>query len=77
MLAEGGTILRSGSVIVGENGPELLRLPRGASVDPDISGAGTGAGINLTQYIYPAEGMSEQQVGRVAAEKIAFAMRGN
>jgi phage-related protein len=77
MLAEGGTILRSGSVIVGENGPELLRLPRGASVDPDISGAGTGAGIEITQYIYPAEGMSEQQVGRVAAEKIAFAMRGN
>lgn len=39
MLAEGGTILRGGSVIVGERGPELLRLPTGASVDPDISGA--------------------------------------
>jgi hypothetical protein len=77
MLAEGGTILRSGSVIVGENGPELLRLPRGASVDPDISGAGAGTGIEITQHIYPAEGMSEQQVGRISAEKIAFAMRGN
>jgi hypothetical protein len=77
MLAEGGTILRSGSVIVGENGPELLRLPRGASVDPDIAGAGAGTGIEITQNIYPAEGMSEQQVGRVSAEKIAFALRGN
>ncbi|WP_066041895.1 phage tail tape measure protein [Herbiconiux solani] len=41
MLATGGTILRSGSVIVGENGPEMLRLPAGAVVDPDISGAGS------------------------------------
>jgi hypothetical protein len=77
MLAEGGTILRSGSVIVGENGPELLRLPRGASVDPDISGAGTGTGIEITQHIYPAEGMSEQQIARIAAERMAFAARGN
>lgn len=38
MLADGGTILRSGSVIVGERGPEMLRLPAGAVVDPDISG---------------------------------------
>lgn len=42
MLADGGTITRSGSVIVGERGPELLNLPRGASVNPDISAA-TGA----------------------------------
>jgi hypothetical protein len=75
MLAEGGTILRSGSVIVGENGPELLRLPRGASVDPDIAGAGTG--IEITQNIYPAEGMSESQIARIAAERMAFAVRGN
>lgn len=34
MLAEGGEIQRSGSVLVGENGPELLNLPSGASVTP-------------------------------------------
>ena len=34
MLAEGGEIQRSGSVLVGENGPELLNLPNGASVTP-------------------------------------------
>jgi len=43
MLANGGTITSAGSVIVGERGPELLRLPRGASVDPNIAGAGNGA----------------------------------
>jgi hypothetical protein len=41
MLAEGGTITRSGAVIVGERGPELLNLPRGASVNPDIAGGGS------------------------------------
>lgn len=40
MLATGGTITRSGSVIVGENGPELLNLPAGASVNPDITAGG-------------------------------------
>ena len=34
MLATGGNIWRSGSVIVGERGPEILNLPAGASVHP-------------------------------------------
>lgn len=34
MLAEGGNITRAGNVIVGEKGPELLTLPRGAQVTP-------------------------------------------
>ena len=34
MLADGGVITGSGSVIVGEAGPEMLTLPRGARVDP-------------------------------------------
>lgn len=34
MMAEGGTITRSGWAIVGERGPELLNLPRGAQVRP-------------------------------------------
>lgn len=34
MLAQGGILTRSGSVIVGEAGPELLDLPRGARVTP-------------------------------------------
>lgn len=34
MLANGGTITGSGTVMVGERGPELLNLPRGAQVTP-------------------------------------------
>lgn len=34
MLADGGTITGSGTVMVGERGPELLNLPRGAQVTP-------------------------------------------
>jgi phage-related minor tail protein len=33
-LAEGGTVIRKGTVMVGEEGPELLNLPRGARVTP-------------------------------------------
>lgn len=42
MLAEGGTLASSGSVMVGEAGPEILTLPRGAQVTPlDKASAGT------------------------------------
>lgn len=34
MAAEGGSVTSGGSVLVGENGPEFLNLPRGASVIP-------------------------------------------
>ena len=34
LLAEGGEIVRGGSAVVGEDGPELLDLPTGASVVP-------------------------------------------
>ncbi|WP_205327566.1 hypothetical protein [Glycomyces sp. YM15] len=33
-LAKGGTITRSGLAMVGERGPEVLHLPKGASVNP-------------------------------------------
>lgn len=34
MLAAGGTVTRRGAAIIGEAGPELLELPRGARVTP-------------------------------------------
>ncbi|ROO51082.1 phage-related minor tail protein [Micromonospora sp. Llam0] len=34
MLAKGGNILEAGMAIVGEAGPEMLHLPRGAQVEP-------------------------------------------
>ena len=33
-LATGGSVTRSGMALVGESGPELLNLPRGANVVP-------------------------------------------
>src|SRR5690606_26310390 len=34
MLAKGGDITRAGWAIVGEQGPEVLHMPRGAQVQP-------------------------------------------
>ena len=34
MLAEGGIVTAEGSAVVGEDGPEILNLPKGASVTP-------------------------------------------
>jgi hypothetical protein len=33
-LARGGRVMRGGSAIVGERGPEMVTLPTGASVSP-------------------------------------------
>ncbi len=45
MLATGGMLTAGGSVMVGERGPEILNLPRGASVVPlDRAPAATAAG---------------------------------
>ena len=44
-MAAGGTVGRSGFAMVGENGPELLNLPRGATVTPN----GQGVTINIIE----------------------------
>lgn len=52
MLAKGGFIQRAGNVIVGEKGPEMLSLPRGASVTPLPAGMAAGGGTyNNTFYV--------------------------
>lgn len=45
-LANGGTVTTAGLTLVGERGPELLSLPRGAQVTP-LTGS-TGGGGNIT-----------------------------
>ena len=47
-LAEGGNLLSSGSVLVGERGPELLNLPRGARVTPLEHPSINSRAINIT-----------------------------
>ena len=39
-LADGGTVVRSGATLVGENGPEILNLSKGSSVIPLDKGYG-------------------------------------
>jgi phage-related minor tail protein len=75
MLATGGTITGAGSVIVGENGPEMLRLPVGAQVDPDISSSVTGgAPINLTFQTQSSDPrVTGIMMGRELAEQLAGA----
>lgn len=68
MLADGGTITRSGSVLVGEQGPEILNLPRGASVDPDISHLDGGRGD--TWNITTAD--SAERLAVLIANKLAY-----
>jgi hypothetical protein len=47
MLAEGGNVTAGGLSMVGERGPELLNLPKGASVTP-LDKGGTGG---VTVYV--------------------------
>lgn len=45
LLARGGMITRGGMAMVGERGPELLHLPRGAGVQPLTRGGGSSAHV--------------------------------
>lgn len=47
-LALGGNVLSPGSVLVGERGPELLNLPRGAQVSPLDRGGRGNITLNIT-----------------------------
>lgn len=58
LLAKGGHITSSGSAIVGEEGPELLSLPRGASVTP-LGGAGNT--YIIENVVIPAKDLREMQ----------------
>lgn len=59
MLATGGTITGAGNVLVGEKGPEILNLGRGASVIPlDRAGA---SGLTLNYVNNGSPGMSSTE----------------
>jgi phage-related protein len=49
LLADGGRVQRAGSVIVGERGPEMLSLPRGAVVSP-LDRAPRAQSVVIKQY---------------------------
>ena len=53
MLASGVTNFRGGMAIVGENGPEIVNLPRGTNVIPNSAPASSALpAIQVTQHIY-------------------------
>jgi TP901 family phage tail tape measure protein len=52
--------------------------PQYATNIPRFSaGGGGGSAISINQVIQPAPGLSEEQIGRISAERTAFALRGN
>ncbi|GLH97340.1 phage tail tape measure protein [Phytohabitans aurantiacus] len=51
MLAKGGNILREGLAVVGDAGPELVRLGRGAQVQPLASGSAMAGLVGVLRII--------------------------
>ena len=49
-LATGGRVLGGGLAMVGEEGPELLSLPRGATVSPNLGPSGFKANLENTTF---------------------------
>jgi hypothetical protein len=76
-MATGGTVSRSGLSWVGERGPELLSLPRGAQVIPhaqSMAMTANGNGMNDNRrgdlHLHIQSGLSEEQLGRAIANGI-------
>lgn len=66
-LAEGGRVVSPGRVLVGENGPELLNLPRAASVVPLNNDHLAGS---IVVHVYPQDMYID---GRKVGEAVATA----
>ena len=73
LLAKGGTIRTDGTVIVGEKGPEMLTLPRGAQVTPLAQKAPQKAENHFNINIY-ADGKSVEDIIDELMPKLKFAL---
>lgn len=60
-LADGGTITTGGTVMVGEQGPELLNLPKGASVTPLTGRNAATAGNTIIYNAAPNVSLDSEQ----------------
>ena len=67
-LSTGGTINRGGMAIVGENGPELVSLPSGATVHSNSQSKGMGNTIHV--HVNGRVGASDAEI-RDMAQKVA------
>lgn len=67
-LAQGGTILRGGQVLVGEQGPELLNLPTGASVSPIVAPAVVARGVSGQQTVVTKVYLDKREIALAVAQ---------
>jgi hypothetical protein len=76
-LAAGGVIRASGAALVGEQGPEIVSLPRGASVWPTpavnamANAPGGGPGQTIVTKVYLDRRQIAEAVGTYASDRIA------
>lgn len=73
-LAEGGRIMGSGLAVVGERGPELLGLPRGAAVMPLPAGGGGGVSVTV---IVQGSVIAERDLARTVRDELVKLQRRN
>lgn len=74
MLAEGGVITRPTLAVVGEAGPEaVIPLSKLSQHMPESKPANGGEGAQVN--VYPAPGMSEEAIGKVAANSLDYQLR--
>ena len=75
-LATGGTLTTGGTVMVGEAGPELLTLPRGARVTPlDAPGVGTAGGTTYNLAFGDVNLTDKAAAQQAAREFIEYLIR--
>jgi hypothetical protein len=75
-FADGGTVARAGGYLVGERGPEIVGLPRGASVTPaavtaEVLGGGGGRPLELIVPVMLNDREIGRAVARVTADQLA------
>lgn len=70
-LAEGGTLAVAGTVMVGEEGPELLTLPRGATVTP-LDDADAASGDTYMVEVGDVNLSDDDDVRRVTREYLEY-----
>lgn len=68
-LATGGPVMQSGRYVVGEKGPEVVTLPRGAHVDPN--GGGGGELVTVPVVLTMDGKVVAEQTARVTADRRA------
>lgn len=70
-LAEGGTLTRGGTVLVGEAGPELLSLPKSARVTP-LDKASAQESVSYNVQVGDVDLSDDAQIQRVTREYLEF-----